>query len=150
MVRKSNRSSKSISALAATGGANYIGTLESSRGGTRCRVPYAWRFNLACTGCWLRRWSATMSETLREAWYSGHVQGVGFRYTTWSIARGYSVTGFVENLPDGRVHLVVEGTVDQVKQFLGAIADRMSWHISEVKWLQRPATGQYREFEIRS
>ena len=91
-----------------------------------------------------------MSETLREVWYSGHVQGVGFRYTTCSIARGYSVTGFVQNLPDGRVHLVVEGTVEQVRLFLAAIADRMSGLIREVKWDQRPATGQYRDFEIRS
>lgn len=91
-----------------------------------------------------------MSETLREVWYSGHVQGVGFRYTTWSIARGYAVTGFVENLPDGRVHLVAEGTVDQVRLFLAAIADRMSGHVRDVKSDQRPATGQFREFEIRS
>jgi acylphosphatase len=43
----------------------------------------------------------------REVHYSGHVQGVGFRYTTRSIARGYEVTGFVQNLEDGRVSRVV-------------------------------------------
>ena len=39
----------------------------------------------------------------------GRVQGVGFRYTVRSLAVGFDVTGFVRNLPDGRVHLVVEG-----------------------------------------
>src|SRR5262249_24196810 len=41
--------------------------------------------------------------------YSGHVQGVGFRYAARSIAGKYAVTGFVQNLSDGRVRLVVEG-----------------------------------------
>ena len=91
-----------------------------------------------------------MGETLREVWYTGRVQGVGFRYTAWSIARGYSVAGFVENLPDGRVHVVVEGTVQQVKLFLAEIADRLGGYIREVNLDQRPATGQYRDFEIRS
>lgn len=91
-----------------------------------------------------------MGETLREVWYSGHVQGVGFRYTSWTIARGYSVTGFVENLPDGRVHLVVEGTADQVHSCLAEIAERMGGYIREMKSDQRPATGQFREFEIQS
>ena len=91
-----------------------------------------------------------MGETLREVWYSGHVQGVGFRYTCWSIARGYAVTGFVQNLPDGRVHLVAEGTADQVRQFLAAIAERMSGYVREMKSDQRPATGQYMDFEIRT
>ena len=44
----------------------------------------------------------------REIYYSGRVQGIGFRYTARSIAAGRRVTGFVRNLPDGRVHLIVE------------------------------------------
>ena len=36
----------------------------------------------------------------RELYYSGHVQGVGFRYSTHRIALRYLVTGFVRNLPD--------------------------------------------------
>lgn len=91
-----------------------------------------------------------MGDMLCEVWYSGRVQGVGFRYTTWSIARGFAVTGYVENLPDQRVHLVVEGTAQQVQQFLGEVADRMSGYIREVKSDHRPATGLYRDFEIRS
>ena len=45
----------------------------------------------------------------REVYYAGNVQGVGFRYTARCAAAGLDVTGFVRNLPDGRVHLVVEG-----------------------------------------
>jgi acylphosphatase len=91
-----------------------------------------------------------MSERLREIWYSGHVQGVGFRYTACSIARGYSVTGFVQNLPDGRVHLLAEGPTDQIDGFLAEIAERMGQYIRKTASDQRPATGQYREFEVRA
>ena len=41
--------------------------------------------------------------------YEGRVQGVGFRYTTKSVANGFEVTGTVRNLTDGRVELVAEG-----------------------------------------
>jgi acylphosphatase len=91
-----------------------------------------------------------MGDRLREVWYSGHVQGVGFRYTAWTIARGFAVTGFVENLADGRVHLVAEGPADQVDAFLSTLARRMSGQVRDMRGDQRPATGEYREFEIRS
>ena len=50
----------------------------------------------------------------REVFYAGHVQGVGFRYTTRSIATQLPVVGLVRNLPDGRVHLVVEGSPEAI------------------------------------
>ena len=39
------------------------------------------------------------------AHYSGHVQGVGFRYQTLQVAKGFEVSGYVQNLADGRVLL---------------------------------------------
>src|SRR5262249_24442149 len=53
--------------------------------------------------------------------HSGRVQGVGFRAATAQIARGYPVTGWVKNLPDGRVDLLVEGPEADVKKFLDAV-----------------------------
>jgi acylphosphatase len=41
----------------------------------------------------------------KQVLYSGRVQGVGFRFTTRQIASGYDITGWVKNLPDGRVEL---------------------------------------------
>ena len=48
--------------------------------------------------------------------YAGRVQGVGFRYTAREIACGYDVAGYVCNLPDGRVELVVEGAETEAMQ----------------------------------
>lgn len=46
--------------------------------------------------------------TARHVFYTGRVQGVGFRYSTKRIASGFDVTGWVKNLPDGRVELFAQ------------------------------------------
>ncbi len=87
--------------------------------------------------------------TARQVYYQGHVQGVGFRWTVKNIARGFDVTGWVKNLPDGRVELFVAGEPAEVESFLGEIAE------SELKGLIKktearpaaPVAGQ-RGFEI--
>ena len=52
-----------------------------------------------------------------NCWFEGHVQGVGFRYQTMSVAKGFEVTGTVQNLTDGRVHLCAEGDESEVQAF---------------------------------
>jgi acylphosphatase len=81
-------------------------------------------------------------------YFAGHVQGVGFRYTARSIARGYDITGFVRNLPDGRVELVVEGAPREVEAFLREVRDRFSNQIRDERSDVRAATGEFAAFEI--
>jgi acylphosphatase len=63
--------------------------------------------------------------------FEGRVQGVGFRYTTKDIARGFDVRGWVKNLPDGTVELQVDGETEEVAAFLKEIAEEsaVSHHI---------------------
>ena len=56
-----------------------------------------------------------------QVFYEGRVQGVGFRYSVRQIANGFNVTGWVRNLPDGRVELQVTGEDEEVNAFLEAI-----------------------------
>lgn len=58
--------------------------------------------------------------------FQGRVQGVGFRYTTKDIARGFEVRGWVKNLPDGTVELQVDGDAEEVTAFLKEIAEESS------------------------
>ena len=91
-------------------------------------------------------------QTHRQVFYSGRVQGVGFRYSVKQIAAGYEVTGWVRNLPDGRVELVASGEQAEVEAFIEAIGgSHLASHIKEaaVSAAEPPArlpTG----FEIRN
>jgi acylphosphatase len=81
--------------------------------------------------------------------YSGHVQGVGFRYTTQSVASGFAITGYVRNRSDGRVELVAEGAAGEVERFVQAIADEMGGYIHGRELTQAPATGEFSDFGVR-
>ena len=58
-----------------------------------------------------------MNRKRMQIFYSGSVQGVGFRYSVRSVATGFEVTGVVKNLPDGRVELVAEGAKAELEAF---------------------------------
>jgi acylphosphatase len=93
-----------------------------------------------------------MAETgsvRREVLYAGRVQGVGFRYTVRSLAAGFEVTGFVRNLPDGRVELIVEGEPDEVRGLLEAVQSEMGHYVRDAEETDRPASGRFARFEIR-
>ena len=90
-----------------------------------------------------------MAEKVRkEVDFKGRVQGVGFRYTTLSIARGLDITGYVRNAPDGSVELVVEGPAEQVESFIKSIKEQMSGYIRSVEEEQAAPAGRYKGFEI--
>lgn len=85
----------------------------------------------------------------REVHYSGNVQGVGFRYTVRGLAARFAVGGFVRNLPDGRVQMLVEGEAAEVERLMQAIAERMSGYIRRVAVDETPPTGEFTGFDIR-
>ena len=77
-----------------------------------------------------------------NCWFEGRVQGVGFRYQTMSVAKGFEVAGSVQNLTDGRVHLCAEGDEPEVQAFQTAVADELKSYIrkSEIKTDSGPRT----------
>jgi acylphosphatase len=85
----------------------------------------------------------------REIYYSGTVQGVGFRYTVRALARGFAVSGYVRNLPDGEVQLVVEGAADQIDGLLASVREELGHYIRRADETIRPAGGNFLGFEIR-
>jgi acylphosphatase len=81
--------------------------------------------------------------------YSGRVQGVGFRATVCGLARGYDVTGTVRNLPDGRVELIAEGAKIELAAFLEGIATSdLSGYIAARPETWTRAEGNLRGFSI--
>lgn len=81
--------------------------------------------------------------------FSGHVQGVGFRYTTRQIAQEFEVAGFVRNLPDGRVEVEVEGASGEIAAFVAAIEERMHGYIRKVEQTAVRRAPQFQGFTIR-
>ncbi len=82
--------------------------------------------------------------------FSGTVQGVGFRYTTWRLARQWRVGGCVRNLPDRRVELVVEGDERELQGFVDEICGAMDGHIEQVIIEKSQGTGEFTGFQIGS
>lgn len=90
-----------------------------------------------------------MNRQRLQLFYSGRVQGVGFRYATKRLALGFEVTGFVRNLPDGRVELVIEGEHAELEAFRTAVPDSGLGHFiknEEAHWCA--ARNEFRGFEI--
>ena len=85
----------------------------------------------------------------KHIYYSGRVQGVGFRFSAVRVAAGYDVGGYVSNMPDGRVEVVVEGVENQIELFLADLADTMSGYVREVKEQTEPFTGSFRDFGMK-
>ena len=63
---------------------------------------------------------------------SGDVQGVGFRYSTRNLASGIPVAGYVKNLPDGDVELLLRGEEESIKLVMGRVKNRFRENISAV------------------
>ena len=85
----------------------------------------------------------------RRIWFSGRVQGVGFRYTAFAIAERMAVVGYVRNLADGRVYLVVEGSPDELDRYIGVVQQQMAGNITSMETEQLRANGEFDEFHIR-
>jgi len=84
----------------------------------------------------------------KHAYYSGRVKGVGFRFTAQHIAEGFTVGGFVRNLPDGTVEVLAEGPAEQVNGFLSALNQRMAEYIEEVR-LEEESPQGVRGFRVK-
>ena len=54
----------------------------------------------------------------KHIYFSGRVQGVGFRYHAYRLANAYGLTGWVQNLYDDRVEMEVQGEERRIRDML--------------------------------
>lgn len=81
--------------------------------------------------------------------FTGRVQGVGFRFTTMEIAREFEVSGFVKNISDGRVQLQVEGQAAEINNFVSAIEQRMHGYLRKTERSSERRPAQFSGFTIK-
>ncbi len=85
----------------------------------------------------------------RRCLYSGRVQGVGFRYTAQHIAAQYAIRGYVKNMADGRVELVMEGDEAEMEHVVREIQEKLDGFIRERTDDVSEGTGEFLDFSIR-
>lgn len=91
-----------------------------------------------------------MPEVYHESvYFSGRVQGVGFRYQTLQVAKEFEVSGFVQNLGDGRVLLEIEGGESELGGFVDALEGRMAGYVRKVERHSSMRAAQYRGFSMK-
>jgi acylphosphatase len=81
--------------------------------------------------------------------FTGHVQGVGFRYSALQVAREFEVAGFVTNLPDGRVQIEAEGRERDVAAFIAAVEERLHGLIRKTERTAQTRPPQFAGFAIK-
>ena len=83
-----------------------------------------------------------------EVVFTGRVQGVGFRYTTLSIAGAYAVSGYVKNMPSGEVKLFAQGEEPEVDAFIADICRRMDRYIQGHTVTVVPPDPRVKDFRV--
>ena len=83
-----------------------------------------------------------------HVYYSGRVQGVGFRFTAESLALELNVIGWVKNLRDGRVEITAEAEEENLERFLVKIKESFSRYINNVDIERSDAGGKFKEFTV--
>lgn len=90
-----------------------------------------------------------MSDTVQaHIFYSGTVQGVGFRYTVHRYASELGLKGWVRNTPDGRVEILLEGAEDKIRGLCGRLDTHFDGYIRNKEIALRPAGPALRDFRI--
>lgn len=80
--------------------------------------------------------------------YSGRVQGVGFRFTVQRYATELDLRGWVKNLADGRVEILTEGDREKIKQLCQRIEKHFQGYIKDKNIDFVPAQKDYPDFDV--
>ena len=90
-----------------------------------------------------------MANIRAHVYVSGYVQGVAFRYSAIRAAESCGVTGWVRNLRDGRVELLIEGTEAQVQQMVAWCQHGpRGAQVTEIEMERHPYTGEFADFDV--
>jgi acylphosphatase len=89
-----------------------------------------------------------MEPTAKHVIFRGRVQGVGFRYTTRSVARQYAVAGFVRNQSDGSVEMHVQGDATEIDNFIADVQAEFAGHIRDTQIEPAVFSPHYTDFRI--
>ena len=77
-------------------------------------------------------------EVRKHIYFSGMVQGVGFRYRSTYLAQSRKLTGWVKNLYDNRVEMEVQGDEKNIERFLEDLQKQRFISIEDMEMTEIP------------
>ena len=89
-----------------------------------------------------------MEKIRKHFYFSGRVQGVGFRYRSYYIAQAMGLTGWVKNLWDDRVEMEVQGSEVSIREMLARIQQQRWINVTDMEITEIPCEEE-RGFKIR-
>jgi acylphosphatase len=89
-----------------------------------------------------------MKRMRKKIIYKGRVQGVGFRWNTGKAVECFDVTGYVKNLPNGSVELLLEGCSGEVSKAENSVEERMRGYWTEKESEELPGDHHWQKFKI--
>ena len=91
-----------------------------------------------------------MAKTAKHILLSGRVQGVGFRYFVQQKARECHLTGWVKNLPNGKVEIEAEGEENDINCLIDYLKIGNSYsRTDQLNQSELEPTADFSDFTIR-
>lgn len=90
-----------------------------------------------------------MKKIRQQLRFTGHVQGVGFRYTAYHLAQNIGITGWVYNDYDGSVLMQAQGTKEQISSLTNSLKNGTFIQIDNIERTEIPVDLTERTFKIR-
>ena len=85
----------------------------------------------------------------KHIFFSGRVQGVGFRYQSAWIARDLGLTGWVRNCSDGRVEMEVQGDAGRIEVLISRLQSDSYIRITDMEWKDLPLDEKETKFQTK-
>jgi len=85
----------------------------------------------------------------KHIFFTGRVQGVGFRYQSAAIACSMGLTGWVRNLSDGRVEMEVQGEEPKIARLILELKNTPYIHIDRAEAENIPCDESEKKFQTR-
>lgn len=85
----------------------------------------------------------------KEFTVTGRVQGVGFRYAVWQLARQLKITGSVKNELDGSVQIIAQGPQEDLEKFQVQLPQAASYaRISAIQARELKNSDRFATFKV--
>jgi acylphosphatase len=88
----------------------------------------------------------SMADIAKHIFFSGRVQGVGFRFTARQVAERYELTGFVRNTDDGKVEILLQGAQEDIDNAIDDL--QRTFTVRDTQIEDVPFDSSYSDFSI--